>query len=164
MEDGAPAIPAEVEQERLRALHDLRVLDSGPEPHFDAIARTAATVMAAPRAAIVFVDKDRVWNKARLGLPSPESPRQGTMADLMVVCRDADAGLVPDAVLVDEHDGRARGSHHGGGGSGDGVEVRLGRTVQHAQVIQRTQSVLLDFSGDGGRAVFHDTPIAGAAE
>ncbi|HEX5775578.1 MAG TPA: PAS domain-containing protein, partial [Caulobacteraceae bacterium] len=88
MEDGAPAIPAEVEQDRLRALYDLRVLDGGSEPHFDAIARTAATVMAAQRAAILFVDKDRVWHKARVGVPEPEYPRQGTMADLMVVCRD----------------------------------------------------------------------------
>ena len=88
MEDGAPAIPVEVEQDRLRALHDLRVLDTAPEPHFDAIARTAASVMAASRAAILFIDRDRVWHKARVGIPEAQYPRQGTMADLMVVCKD----------------------------------------------------------------------------
>lgn len=88
MEDGAPAIPADVEQDRLRALHELRVLDTEPEPHFEAIVRTAATVMAAPRAGILFIDKDRVWLKARVGVPETEYPRQGSMAELMVACRD----------------------------------------------------------------------------
>lgn len=88
MEDGAPAIPVEVEQDRLRALEELRVLDTEPESHFDAIARTAATVMATPRAAVVFVDKERVWLKAKVGAPDTEYARAGTMADLMVLCRD----------------------------------------------------------------------------
>ena len=87
MEDGASAIPAEVEQERLKALHDLRVLDTQPEPHFDAIARTAATVIGAPRAAVLFVDRERVWVKARVGFSETEYPRRGTMADLMVACK-----------------------------------------------------------------------------
>lgn len=88
MEDGASAIPADVEQDRLRALHDLRVLDTQPEQHFDAIARTAATVMNVPRAAVLFVDRERVWLKARVGFSETEYARNGTMADLMVVCKD----------------------------------------------------------------------------
>ncbi|HEX6866271.1 MAG TPA: HWE histidine kinase domain-containing protein [Caulobacteraceae bacterium] len=88
MEDGAPAIPKQAEDARLRALHELRVLDTGPEPCFDRIARTAATVMEAPRAALVFVDRDRIWIKARVGIPNSEYPRAGAMADLMVACHD----------------------------------------------------------------------------
>lgn len=88
MEDGAPAIPSEVEQNRLRALHELRVLDTEPEAYFDRIVRTAATVMAAPRAAILFIDKDRIWHKARVGIPKAEYPRKGTLADQMTVCRE----------------------------------------------------------------------------
>lgn len=88
MEDGAPAIPKQAEEARLRALHELRVLDTGPEACFDRIARTAATVMEAPRAALVFVDKDRIWHKARVGVPKEEYPREGTMAGLMIGRRD----------------------------------------------------------------------------
>ncbi len=87
MEDGAPAIPKQAEDARLRALYELRVLDTGSEPCFDRIARTAATVMEAPRAALIFVDKDRIWSKARVGVPKAEYPRAGTMADLMVAAR-----------------------------------------------------------------------------
>jgi len=88
MEDGASAIPKQAEEARLRALHALRVLDTEPEACFDRIARTAATVMAAPRAAVVFVDRDRIWHKARVGVPKTEYPRQGSMADLMVAGHD----------------------------------------------------------------------------
>ncbi|HEX6860363.1 MAG TPA: HWE histidine kinase domain-containing protein [Caulobacteraceae bacterium] len=84
MEDGAPAIPADHEAARLGALHELRVLDTAPEPCFDRIARTAATLMKAPRAAVLFIDRDRIWHKARVGIPDPVYPRDGTLADLMV--------------------------------------------------------------------------------
>lgn len=84
MEDGAPAIPNDREPARLRALRDLRVLDTPPEPCFDRIVRTAASVMDAPRAAIAFVDKNRIWHKAKVGMPKAEYPRMGTIADLMM--------------------------------------------------------------------------------
>jgi PAS domain S-box-containing protein len=88
MEDGMPANPAAREAARLRALHELRVLDTGPEPSFDRIVRTAATVMKAPRAALLFVDEKRVWLKAGVGIPGREYPRKGSMANLMVLCKE----------------------------------------------------------------------------
>jgi two-component sensor histidine kinase len=88
MEDGAPAIPDELEAARLRALHDLGVLDTEPEHCFDRIARTAATVMNAPRASVLFVDEDRIWHKARVGIEARQHPRIGSMADTMLVCPD----------------------------------------------------------------------------
>ena len=48
-----------------------RVLDDGPEPVFDAVARCAAEVVGFPGAVVVFVDGPRRWCKARVGgLPS----------------------------------------------------------------------------------------------
>jgi PAS domain S-box-containing protein len=87
MEDGAP-IQAPDEPARLRALEALRVLDTAPEPCFDRIARTAATLMGAPRAAILFIDARRVWHKARVGISDAEYPRDGTLANQMVECRE----------------------------------------------------------------------------
>jgi two-component sensor histidine kinase/GAF domain-containing protein len=112
MEDGAPAIPGHEESARLRALADLRVLDTAPEPCFDRIVRTAATVMDAPRAAILFIDAGRIWHKARVGISQAEYPRDGTLADQMLACREVTlstdltkdprfAGKLEDLSLVD---------------------------------------------------------------
>jgi len=72
------------EAARLRALRALHALDSGSDSRFDRIARTAALVLRAPRAAIVLVDEHRLWHKARIGIPAGEYPREGSLADLMV--------------------------------------------------------------------------------
>ena len=44
----------------------------------------AALVLRAPRAAVVLVDEDRLWHKARIGVPAGQYPRAGSLADLMV--------------------------------------------------------------------------------
>ncbi|MFA7263702.1 MAG: HWE histidine kinase domain-containing protein [Caulobacter sp.] len=72
------------EAARLHALRSLHALDSGSDSRFDRIARTAALVLRAPRSAIVLVDEDRLWHKARVGIPSGQYPRAGSLADLMV--------------------------------------------------------------------------------
>lgn len=52
----------------LRALLDLEVLDSEPEPEFDALAHAAAAVCGVPMALVSLVDHDRQWFKANVGL------------------------------------------------------------------------------------------------
>lgn len=84
MNDAASLAPEIVEAARLKALHALHALDSGSDRRFDRIARMAALVLRSPRAAVVLVDADRLWHKARLGIPAGEYPRAGTLADLMV--------------------------------------------------------------------------------
>ncbi|HYE45860.1 MAG TPA: HWE histidine kinase domain-containing protein [Caulobacter sp.] len=82
------------EEDRLAVLHGLGALDSDSDPHFDRIARLAAALFDAPRAAIVLVDRDRLWHKAVFGLPQRQYPRAGSLADVMigrgetVVCGD----------------------------------------------------------------------------
>lgn len=64
-----------LEDERLAALHRYRVLDTAPEPAFDELVFLAGVVCATPVALITFVDADRQWFKARLGLNATETPR-----------------------------------------------------------------------------------------
>lgn len=84
MDDVASRPSTTDEAARLRALRSLHVLDSGSDSRFDRIARTAALVLRTPRSAIVLVDEDRLWHKARVGVPSGQYPRAGSLADLMV--------------------------------------------------------------------------------
>lgn len=94
MDDVAAQAGAEREAARLRALGNLHALDSGSDVRFDRIVRTAALLLRAPRAAIVLVDSDRLWHKARVGVPAGEYPRAGSMADQMV--RSSETVFVDD--------------------------------------------------------------------
>ena len=64
------------EAHRLRSLAELNVLDSGPEPEFDALVQAAAAVCGVPISLISLVDTDRQWFKANTGLPGvSQTPR-----------------------------------------------------------------------------------------
>jgi diguanylate cyclase (GGDEF)-like protein len=63
------------ETERLAALRAHEVLDTAPEPEFDALARLAAQACGTPLAWVAFVDADRLWCKASIGLEDREWPR-----------------------------------------------------------------------------------------
>lgn len=60
--------------ERLEALEELQIIDSGPEPVFDDVVQIASTVCKAPVALISFVQEERQWFKARIGFPPTETP------------------------------------------------------------------------------------------
>ena len=64
-----------LEDERLAALRQYQVLDTASEPVFDDLAFLACTICATPIALITFVDADRQWFKARIGLNATETPR-----------------------------------------------------------------------------------------
>lgn len=64
------------EIQRLSRLQELDVLDSGAEPVFDALTRTAALVTGTPIALISLIDENRQWFKSNQGLPeASETPR-----------------------------------------------------------------------------------------
>lgn len=67
-------IPSD-EPERLAALYELEVLDTGPDRELDAIAQLAADRFDAPIALVSLVDSDRQWFKARVGLDVCETDR-----------------------------------------------------------------------------------------
>ena len=57
------------ESARVQALLELDVLDSAPEPEFDALVAAAALVCGVPIALVSLIDTDRQWFKANVGLP-----------------------------------------------------------------------------------------------
>jgi PAS domain S-box-containing protein len=87
-----PASTAEAA--RIDVLHNMGVLDSGADPRFDRIARLAARVFDTPRAAVLLVDADRLWLKAKVGVSGDEFPRRGSLAEVSL--RQGEAIFVAD--------------------------------------------------------------------
>ena len=84
-------IPAN-EAERIAALRALDILDSAEEDIYNSIAKAAADVCQTPMASLTFIDSDRQWFKARVGLVEHETARDISFcghaihgADLMIV-------------------------------------------------------------------------------
>jgi len=94
MDDQSADCPDEVEEARLRALRSLHVLDTGQDPRFDGIVRTAALILRAPFAAIALIDEDRLWYKARFGFEDVEAPRRQALGDF--TARQKAAVVIPD--------------------------------------------------------------------
>ncbi|MDB5897689.1 MAG: barA 12 [Ramlibacter sp.] len=70
------------ERRRLARLRMLAVLDTQPEPVFDALARIAAAVCGTPIAVLGLVDERRQWFKANVGLKGiDETPRDRSFCD-----------------------------------------------------------------------------------
>ena len=63
------------EDERLRTLEGLNILDSSSEERFDRYTRLAASIFGMPIALVSLVDSDRQWFKSAVGLDAPETPR-----------------------------------------------------------------------------------------
>src|ERR1700721_414705 len=84
---------------RLKSLTGLRILDTPPEQVFNDLARLAALICDAPIAVIDFVDEERVWFKAKIGLELDTLPREESFSAYAV--SRSDALIVPDP-LADE--------------------------------------------------------------
>ena len=56
------------EADRLASLHACEILDTNPDPHFDAITRIACKVLKTPTSAVSFIDADRQWMKSAVGM------------------------------------------------------------------------------------------------
>ena len=70
-----PALPDD-EAERLQLLRRLRILDTPAEREFDAIARLAAAGTGSPIGALTFIDAERQWFKAAVGIATSHMPRE----------------------------------------------------------------------------------------
>ncbi len=93
-------IPADVpanEGDRLRALKQMEVLDTGAEERFDRLTRLAQDMFKAPIALVSLVDSDRQWFKSRQGLEVTETPREVAFCSHAI--RDDEVLVVPDASL-----------------------------------------------------------------
>jgi GAF domain-containing protein len=87
----------EDEEERLRALHDLDLLDTEPEEEFDELVRRAAQATGAPVAVITLVDEARQWFKARVNLEMEASDRDVSFCAHAILTPD-DLTVVPDTL------------------------------------------------------------------
>lgn len=65
----------ENETYRVEVLKSYRILDSEPDPNFDRIVELLADQLEVPIAYVSFIDSDRQWFKANVGLPFPETTR-----------------------------------------------------------------------------------------
>lgn len=79
---------------RIKALHDLAILDTPREQDFDDIAQIAMQMCDVPIAVVSLIDTDRQWFKSCIGLEGSETSRD------LAFC--AHAILAPDDLLIVE--------------------------------------------------------------
>ena len=84
---------------RLESLRGLGILDTSPEQVFDDIVRLAALMCDTPVAFIDFVDEQRAWFKAKIGLELEDIPRDQSFSAHAIW--QSDVLIVPDP-LSDE--------------------------------------------------------------
>jgi len=82
------------ESSRLESLRSFRILGTSCEQVFDDIAHLAALICDAPVAVIAFIDEQRVWFKAKIGLELDEIPRDGSFCAYAIL--QPDVLIVPD--------------------------------------------------------------------
>lgn len=98
MEARAVPIPPD-EDARLRALHELGLLDTPPEERFDRLTRLASRLFNAPIALVSLVDSDRQWFKSRVGFEPAETSREASFCAHAI--SDEEIMVVPDATADD---------------------------------------------------------------
>ena len=156
----------------MRALRDLHVLDGPGDARFDRITRLAALVFAAPRAAIVLVDQDRLFLRAAVGIDAGGYPRIGSLADIMVsraqvaICPDlrrddAFAGLLPALHQVDVRF-FACAPLITPGGEVVGL-LSLGDTEPHPPATEGQRRALVDLADMAMAELLRDAELAGRA-
>ena len=83
------------EIERLRILHNLKILDTPIEERFERITRLACKTLGVPISAISLVDKDRQWFKSIQGIDAKETSRSVAFCAHCIL--DDDVMVVEDA-------------------------------------------------------------------
>jgi len=71
-------LPAD-EAVRLAALRRLDILDTAPEGAYDDIVLLASHICETPIAAVNFIDGERQWSKAGIGLAEVSQPREASL-------------------------------------------------------------------------------------
>ena len=91
----APKPPDEAA--RIASLHQLKVLDTDPEPELDDLTNLVAFICGTPMAVVSLVDRDRQWFKSRHGVQQIQTPRDISFCQHAILQRGL--FVVPDALL-----------------------------------------------------------------
>lgn len=85
------------EEQRLRTLRELIILDTPPEQRFDRISAFAAQEFNVPMAFVSLVDRDRQWFKSNFGMEVRETPRDVSFCGHAI--NERDGLVIPDALV-----------------------------------------------------------------
>lgn len=88
-----------LEQRRLEALDDYKIINSAPEIAFDRLTRLTADIFDVPMAAITLIDAEKQWFKSAVGLDVKETPRNIAFCNQIIT--SAKPLLVQDTQLDD---------------------------------------------------------------
>lgn len=86
------------EEERLKALEILEILDSEAEADFDDITKLASEIFNTPISLISLIDKNRQWFKSKTGLEATETPVEWAFCN-HAIQKPNSVMLVEDATL-----------------------------------------------------------------
>ncbi|MBD2448300.1 GAF domain-containing protein [Nostoc sp. FACHB-152] len=96
-----PAESNNYEQARLAALRRYQILDTQPEQAYDNLAQLAAFICGTSIALVNFIDENRQWFKAKLGIDVPEMPRSVGLSYLCLERKDI--VVIKDALEHEEY-------------------------------------------------------------
>ena len=82
---------------RIKALQRYEILDTPPEDEFDDIAQLIARICDAPIALINFIDRDRQWFKAEIGLGLRQASLDVSICSQAIL--QPDLFIVPDTLM-----------------------------------------------------------------
>jgi len=97
-------IESQHEDARLAALAATGILDTAPEPSFDAITRLAAEYFKADTVLLEFADESRLWIKSHWGEPVRELPRRSSAFEMVLAANGP--VVVPDVSIHPQFEGR----------------------------------------------------------
>ncbi|MEH1947703.1 MAG: GAF domain-containing protein [Nostoc sp.] len=89
----------DTEVARLEALRQYQILDTEPEEAYDNLAQLAAFICGTPISLVSFIDENRQWFKAKIGLDVSEMPRS---VGLSYLCQEQRNVVVVPDTLADE--------------------------------------------------------------
>ncbi|MCC5623477.1 GAF domain-containing protein [Nostoc sp. CHAB 5715] len=89
----------DTEVARLEALRQYQILDTEPEEAYDNLAQLAAFICGTPISLVNFIDENRQWFKAKVGLNVSEMPRT---VGLSYLCQEQRNVVVVPDTLADE--------------------------------------------------------------
>lgn len=89
----------ENEQDRLKELISMEILDSGREDQFDDIVKLASEICNTPISLVTFVDENRQYIKAKIGMDAEETERRVAFCSHTIL---ADEILIVEDTSLDE--------------------------------------------------------------